>query len=141
MQGGGKEPPFLRGLDDRKVRFVADVHKDQAIYLEAPCPAVAQWTGRGRRPKRLVSTAKSIWVDPWAQARYGHLMVRRETGATELSHYCLSNASAQTEPKELARVRAQRFFIEHTFREPKASAAWRTTKYVAGMPGITTWLW
>jgi len=37
MDGGcGKEPAFLRALDDDGETFVADVHKDQLIYLEDP---------------------------------------------------------------------------------------------------------
>ncbi|MBK1720277.1 hypothetical protein CKO27_22010 [Thiocystis violacea] len=47
-------------------------------------------------------------------------MVRREIGATEISHYGLSNAPERTPWAELARVQAQRFFIEHSFREAKS---------------------
>lgn len=67
--GYGKEPAFLRGLDERKTRFVADVHKDQTIYLEDPRPAVAQWKGRGRRPQRLETAVKPVRVDAWAQTQ------------------------------------------------------------------------
>ena len=45
--------------------------------------------------------------------------MRREVGASEISHYCLSNAPEHTPWTELARVQAQRFFIEHSFREAK----------------------
>ena len=38
--GYGKEPQFLRTLDDEGEQFVADVHKDQSIYLEDPAPFV-----------------------------------------------------------------------------------------------------
>ncbi len=155
--GYGKEPAFLRGLDRLGKRFVADVHKDQRVYLEAPQLRLPEWSGRGRRPTRPVTTAASVRVDVWAaaqpasawqrqdlregekgliaaeylHARVGawdgeeamahgwHLMVRREVGATAVSHYCLSNAPAGTELKALARVQAQRFFIEHCFREAK----------------------
>ena len=34
--GYGKEPAFLRGLDDMDEIFVVDLHKDQLIYLEDP---------------------------------------------------------------------------------------------------------
>jgi hypothetical protein len=37
-----------------------------------------------------------------------------------VSHYYLSNASLDTPLKELLRVQAQRFFIEHRFREAKS---------------------
>ena len=47
-------------------------------------------------------------------------MVRREVGAKAISHYCLSNAPEGAELKALARVQAQRLFIEHCFREAKS---------------------
>jgi SRSO17 transposase len=47
-------------------------------------------------------------------------LVRRELGAHEISHYCLSNAPAHVPWPELARVQAQRYFIEHSFREAKS---------------------
>jgi len=48
------------------------------------------------------------------------LLVRREIGACEISHYCLSNAPFETPLQRLAQVQAQRFFIEHSFREAKS---------------------
>jgi SRSO17 transposase len=41
MDGGyGKEPALLRRLEDHGEIFMADVHKDQQIYLEDPDPVV-----------------------------------------------------------------------------------------------------
>ena len=40
--GYGKEPAFLRGLDDMNEIFVVDVHKDQLIYLDDPQPIIPQ---------------------------------------------------------------------------------------------------
>lgn len=36
--GYGKEPAFMRGIDEQGCRFVADVHCDQTIYLHDPDP-------------------------------------------------------------------------------------------------------
>lgn len=58
-----------------------------------------------------------VWDGREEQARCWHLLVRREAGAREVSHYCLSNAPPDTLLPELARVQAQRFFIEHSFQE------------------------
>jgi len=44
--GYGKEPAFLRRLEDHGEVFVADVHKDQQIYLEDPAPCVPEKKGR-----------------------------------------------------------------------------------------------
>ena len=157
--GYGKEPAFLRGVDEQGCRFVADVHCDQTIYLQDPEPRVPEATaGRGRKPTRLQAQCASQRVDQWAAAqppeawlrltlREGekgllvadylhlpvwvwdgeeetaccwHLLVRREVGANDISHYCLSNAPLDTPWQELARVQAQRFFIEHSFREAKS---------------------
>jgi SRSO17 transposase len=165
--GYGKEPAFLRGLDRRGKRFVADVHKDQRVYLEDPQLRLPEWTGRGRRPTRPVTTGVPVRVDVWAAAQLAsswrrlvlregekgliaaeylharvwlwngeeamahcwHLMVRREVGAKAVSHYCLSNAPETAKLKALARVQAQRFFIEHCFREAKSKCG------MAGLSG------
>lgn len=62
-----------------------------------------------------------VWVgDGHATAAHGwYLRVRRDVGAETVSHYGLSNAPADTSLPTLARVQAQRFFIEHSFREAK----------------------
>lgn len=156
--GYGKEPAFLRGVDDLGCRFVADVHCDQTIYLQDPEPKVPVWKGRGKHPSQLKAQCDSMRVDQWAaeqpeeawqrltlregekgdltadylhtsvwvwdgneeKAHCWHLLVRREIDTREISHYCLSNAPLKTSLKELAHVQAQRFFIEHSFREAKS---------------------
>jgi SRSO17 transposase len=155
--GYGKEPAFLRGLEERGKRFVVDVHKDQRIYLTDPQPALPVKSGRGRKPTRLKTAVSAVDVQAWAaeqvesawqpltirdgekgaikadylharvwlwdgvesQAQHWHLLVRREFGAAIPSHYCLSNALPSTPMQVLARVQAQRYFIEHAFREAK----------------------
>ena len=61
-----------------------------------------------------------VWDGEEETARCWHLLVRREVGAATASHYCLSNAPLDTVWQALARVQAQRFFIEHSFREAKS---------------------
>lgn len=156
--GYGKEPAFLRELDQRHERFVADVHSDQRIYVQDPELHIPASGERGRPRTRLHARHDACRVDHWAaaqptsawqrvvlregekgmlaadylhariwlwdgeesQAHCWHLLVRREVGALTPSHYCLSNAPADTRLQELARVQAQRFFIEHSFRETKS---------------------
>jgi SRSO17 transposase len=156
--GYGKEPAFLRSVDEQGCRFVADVHCDQTIYLHDPNPQVPKKSGRGRKPSRRHPQCAAYRVDQWAAAqpaeawqrltlregekgwlvadylqtsvwvwdgeeetaRCWHLLVRREVGADSVSHYGLSNAPQETPWQELARVQAQRFFIEHSFREVKS---------------------
>ncbi|MDD2661377.1 MAG: hypothetical protein PHY54_17130 [Methylococcales bacterium] len=68
------------------------------------------------------------------------IFVRREVGADGISHYCLSNAPLDTPWQELARAQAQRFFIEHSFREAKSECGRPITKSAVGMPGTIIWL-
>ena len=65
--GYGKEPGFLRAVDDRKWRFMADVHRDQRIYLEDPQPQpAAVQRASSRRSTRLTTHATPITVEKWA---------------------------------------------------------------------------
>ncbi len=62
----GKDPTFLRALDDDGEVFVIDVHKSQHIYLEDPEPTIpASPKGRGRNRTRRVTKTKSVRVDRW----------------------------------------------------------------------------
>jgi SRSO17 transposase len=67
--GYGKEPAFLRRLEDHGEVFVADVHKDQQIYEEDPAPCVPEKKGRGKQPTRLQAQSASQRVDAWAAAQ------------------------------------------------------------------------
>jgi len=73
MDGGyGKEPAFLRALDNDGETFVADVHKDQLIYLEDPHPVVPERrTARGRKPTSPVAQTPSFRVDEWVASQPG----------------------------------------------------------------------
>lgn len=68
--GYGKDPAFLRQLADVGEVFVADVHRDQPIYLENPEPLVPERKSpRGKKPKLLQTQSASQRVDQWAAAQ------------------------------------------------------------------------
>jgi len=71
MDGGyGKEPALLRRLEDQGEIFMADVHKDQQIYLEDPDPVVPERrSSRGKQPTKLEAQKASQRVDEWAKAQ------------------------------------------------------------------------
>jgi SRSO17 transposase len=71
MDGGyGKEPALLRALADDGETFMADVHKDQVIYLEDPQPQVPPSpAGRGRKRTRRLPQSDGRRVDAWAQSQ------------------------------------------------------------------------
>lgn len=75
---------------------------------------------KGALEAQYLHTLVWVWDGTEPQARRWHLLVRREIGAREISHYCLSNAPFETPLQRLAQVQAQRFFIEHSFREAKS---------------------
>jgi SRSO17 transposase len=64
----GKDPALLRALDRDGETFVADVHKDQLIYLADPQPRIPPTTS-GRRRTRLVAQCEPLRVDSWAAAQ------------------------------------------------------------------------
>jgi len=68
--GYGKEPQFLLALDDEGEQFVADVHKDQPIYLEDPAPCIPpRCTSRGRVPSRYKTEVPKNTVAAWAASQ------------------------------------------------------------------------
>jgi SRSO17 transposase len=72
--GYGKDPSFLRRLADHGEIFVAEVHKDQQIYLEDPAPCIPEKkTIRGKKPTCLQAQSASQRVDAWVQAQSSEL--------------------------------------------------------------------
>jgi len=72
MDGGyGKEPALLRRLEDSGFVFVADVHKDQQIYVDNPNPSVPErrGSGRGKKPTQLKAQSASQRVDEWVKTQ------------------------------------------------------------------------
>lgn len=68
--GYGKEPAFLRGLEDMGETFVVDVHKDQLIYLEDPQPIIPEKKGvRGKSPSCYQAQTPAIRVDRWKESQ------------------------------------------------------------------------
>jgi len=64
--GYGKEPAFLRGLEAMNEVFVADIHKDQLIYLDDPDPIVPpKENPKGRKRTKRHAQTDAIRVDHW----------------------------------------------------------------------------
>ena len=62
----GDDPSFLRSLDLMHEVFMADVHKDQHIYLQDPDPIVPPAKSKkGRKPKRLKAQTEPKRIDHW----------------------------------------------------------------------------
>ena len=68
--GYGKDPAFLRALAGNGEVFLADVHKDQHIYLEDPQPHIPPSGSRRGRPRtRRVAQGSPVRVDEWVAAQ------------------------------------------------------------------------
>ena len=91
--GSGKEPDFLRALDSSGEIFMADVHKDQRIYLEKPEPTIPEpKSNRGRKPTKVKAQTDAIRVDEWALPQpedMWQMIPIRETTPGTLSAYIL----------------------------------------------------
>jgi SRSO17 transposase len=68
--GYGKEPAFLRRLADHGEVFVAEVHRDQQIYVEDPDPVVpSRKSPKGKPPTLPQAQRASQRVDEWVKAQ------------------------------------------------------------------------
>src|SRR6202042_2099437 len=66
--GYGKEPAFVRALEDMGEIFVADVHRDQRVWTEDPGLHVPETkSGRGRPSTKQQATASPITVESLAK--------------------------------------------------------------------------
>jgi SRSO17 transposase len=60
----GSNPEFLRVLADNSETFMADVHKNQQVYIEDPMPAIPEpKSKKGKEPTKLKAQTESIRVD------------------------------------------------------------------------------
>ncbi|MCP5227434.1 MAG: IS701 family transposase [Candidatus Accumulibacter sp.] len=68
--GYGHLPWLLRELDGERETFLAEVHSDQAIFLDDPAPAIPDsGSSKGRAPSRLRTDASPASVAAWAAAQ------------------------------------------------------------------------
>lgn len=73
----GKDPALLKSLESDGETFMADVHKDQYMYLEDPRPVVPAYTpGRGRKRTKLVAQSEKVRVDEWTKAQPATAWIR-----------------------------------------------------------------
>jgi SRSO17 transposase len=69
----GHSHELTRGLDERGLFFVLDVHKDETVFLEEPLIAVPGPTGKkGRRPKKLKADKAAVRLDGYGKGLSGN---------------------------------------------------------------------
>lgn len=119
-------PPQSRATGRRRTRYHSD----------APATTVQQWASeqpeQAWQRKTLRSATKGklrievlhrriwLWDKSSAIGRCWHLIVRREIDSPETLKYSLCNAPTETSTLRLARMQAQRYWIERAFQDAKS---------------------
>jgi SRSO17 transposase len=68
--GYGKDPSFIRRLEDHAEVFVAEIHKAQQIYQVDPEPCLPERRSpRAKKPTKLEAQTASLRVDEWLKAQ------------------------------------------------------------------------
>lgn len=118
--------PVAKVLGRKPLHFQSRAHPIEVRKWLKKQPATA-W-----RKKTLRSTTKAdlvveilhqcvwLWDKKSPTAQCWHLIVRREVNSPGTVKYSLSNAPTQTNVTKLARMQAQRFWIERAFQDAKS---------------------
>ena len=132
--GYGKEPAFLRALDAQGEVFVADIHKDQRVYLaEAWQSLPLRDSTKGVIEVEVLHARVWLWNGQEAAACCWHLVVRRDRATRREYKYALSNAPAGTSWQVLAQRQGQCYWVERTFEDAKGEVGLTlTTRCAAG---------
>src|SRR5262249_33735902 len=143
----GKAPEFVRGLDDRQLRFVGEVPKILSCLAAGGAKARPAAAVKGRPAAEVVRTAPAFLKQPWRtvkvaqqtgapqvwevkaaqvwQVQDQHWSVRTywllwaRNVATGEEKYFLSNAPATAKLERLVRVALRRWNVEHGIRVAK----------------------
>jgi SRSO17 transposase len=119
-------PAQKQGLGRKRVNYQSDAHALEVRKWVKRQPA-SDWrkkTLRGTTKGDLVVEVlhRRVWL--WDRkspvARCWHLIVRREINSPATIKYSLSNAAAETSVTKLAKMQAQRFWIERAFQDAKS---------------------
>lgn len=118
--------PVAKGHGRKPLHFHSRAHPIEVRKWLKKQPATA-W-----RKKTLRHTTKAklvveilhrrvwLWDKKSPTAQCWHLIVRREVNSPGTVKYSLSNAPAQTSVTKLAKMQAQRFWIERAFQDAKS---------------------
>jgi SRSO17 transposase len=124
--------PYIPTSDHHKGRKRSKLQTDQ------PSIQVAHWakqqpasawkrktlrdTSQGKLMIEVLCERVWLWDKKERHAHEWHLIVRRELNSPETIKYSLSNADANISTLKLARMQAQRFWIERAFQDAKSNS-------------------
>ena len=118
--------PTQQGPGRKCVNYQSDAHSIEVRkwVKRQPASAWRKKTLRGTTKGALVVEVlhRRVWL--WdkrnSTARCWHLIVRREVKSPATIKYSLSNAAPNTSVTKLAKMQAQRFWIERAFQDAKS---------------------
>jgi SRSO17 transposase len=144
----GKAPEFVRGLDDRYLRFVGEVPKILSCLAANTSGRQPAATVKGRQAQDVVRESPAFRQQPWVQVKLTRQTVGAQVWevkaaqvwqvqdgqwskrtywliwarnvATGEEKYFLANASAKAKLAQLVRVAFCRWNVEHCFRIAKS---------------------
>jgi SRSO17 transposase len=119
-------PAQKPGLGRPRVIYQSDAHSIEVRKWVKRQPASA-WqkktlrdTTKGQLAIEVLHRRVWLWDKKSPTARCWHLIVRREVNAPATIKYSLSNAAPATSVTKLAKMQAQRFWIERAFQDAKS---------------------
>jgi SRSO17 transposase len=147
-EGYGMIPEFVRGLDDRKQRFVGEVPKSLSCLAVSGAGSRPAAPVKGQRAEDVVRHSPAFLKQPWLQVKLSRQTVAAQVWevkaaqvwqmqnkewsrrtywliwarnvATGEEKYFLSNAPLQAKLQTLLRVAFCRWNVEHAFRVSKS---------------------
>ncbi len=147
-EGYGMVPEFVRGLDDRELRFVGEVPKSLSCLAVNGSGQRPDAQIKGQRAADVVRQSPAFLKQPWLKVKLSRQTVGEQVWevkaaqvwqmqdkkwsvrtywliwarnvATGEEKYFLSNASADAKLQTLVRVAFRRWNVEHAFRVGKS---------------------
>ena len=118
--------PEQEGPGRKRVIYHSDAHSIEVRKWVKRQPASA-WqkktlrdTTKGKLAIEVLHPRMWLWDKKSPTARCWHLIVRREVNSPATIKYSLSNAAPTTSVTKLARMQAQRLWIERAFQDAKS---------------------
>lgn len=119
-------PTQKDGRGRKRVIYQSDAHSIEVRKWVKRQPASA-WrkktlrdTTKGELVVEVLHRRVWLWDKKSPTARCWHLIVRREVNSPATIKYSLSNAAPNTSVTKLAKMQAQRFWIERAFQDAKS---------------------
>jgi SRSO17 transposase len=118
--------PTQQGPGRKYVNYQSDAHPIEVRKWVKRQPASAwrkktlRGTTKGALVVEVLHRRVWLWDKRSPNARCWHLIVRREVNSPATIKYSLSNAAPNTSATKLAKMQAQRFWIERAFQDAKS---------------------